>query len=60
MIVRPQRRAALVELVPASRPSASTRAPARYTVHVGDVHVEIGDDFAAETLRRILEVLRAC
>jgi transposase-like protein len=58
MVVRPRRRAALVELVPASRPSAS--APARYAVHLGEVRVEVGDDFAAETLRRILEVLRAC
>jgi hypothetical protein len=29
-------------------------------VHLGEVRVEVGDDFAAETLRRILEVLRAC
>ena len=56
MVVRS--RAALVELVPASRPSAS--AAARYAVHVGEVRVEIGDDFAAETLRRIIEVLRSC
>jgi hypothetical protein len=58
VIVQPRRRAALVELVPAPRPSAS--APARYVVHVGEVRVEVGDDFAAATLRRILEVLRAC
>ncbi len=55
---RPRPLAALVELVPAARPSAIGRA--RYAVHVGEVHVEVGDDFAAETLRRILEVLRAC
>lgn len=48
--------AALVELVPASRPGVS----ARYTVHVGELRVEVGDDFAVETLRRILEVLGAC
>ena len=51
-------RAALVELVPSARPSAGSIA--RYAVHVGEVRVEIGDDFDAETLRRILEVLRAC
>jgi hypothetical protein len=32
----------------------------RYVVHVGVLRVEVGDDFAAETLRRIVEVLRAC
>ncbi|MBZ0232471.1 MAG: hypothetical protein K8M05_09095 [Deltaproteobacteria bacterium] len=48
-------RAALVELVPASRPGA-----ARYVVHVGELRVEVGDEFAPETLRRIVEVLRAC
>lgn len=53
MVVRP--RAALVELVPAVRPGAG-----RYVVHVGELRVEVGDDFAAETLRRIVEVLRAC
>lgn len=53
MVVRP--RAALVELVPASRPGAG-----RYVVHVGELRVEVGDDFAPETLRRIVEVLRAC
>lgn len=58
MVVRPGPRAALVELIPSSRPSAIGRA--RYAVYVGEVHVEVGDDFAAETLRRILEVLRAC
>jgi hypothetical protein len=51
-------RAALVELVPSPRPSA--RVPARYMIHMGEVRVEVGDDFAAETLRRIVEVLRAC
>lgn len=58
MVVRPRPRAALVELVPAPRPSAT--APARYAVHVGEVRVDVGDDFDAATLRRILEVLRAC
>lgn len=60
MVVRPRlgQRAALVELIPAARPSAIGRA--RYTVYVGEVRVEVGDDFASETLRRIVEVLRAC
>jgi transposase-like protein len=55
-VVRPPPRAALVELVPASRPGVA----ARYAVHVGEFRVEVGDDFAAEALQRILEVLRAC
>lgn len=52
--IRP--RAALVELVPAPRPVAA----ARYTVRIGEIRVELSDDFDATTLRRILEVLRTC
>lgn len=52
--VRP--RAGLVELIPATRP----RPVARYTVHVGEARVELGDDFDAGALRRIVEVLRVC
>jgi hypothetical protein len=48
--------AKLVELVPVS-PVVSTR---RYLVRVGDASIEVDDDFDAATLRRILEVLRAC
>lgn len=48
-------RATLVELVP-----EMTRRPARYVVRVGDVAVEISDDFDSDTLRRIVEVLGAC
>lgn len=44
----------LVELVP------SATASARYTVRVADAEVELGDDFRADTLARLLEVLRAC
>lgn len=47
----------LVELVPAP---VSTTALARYRVRVGDAEVELGDDFQADTLRRLLEVLRGC
>jgi hypothetical protein len=54
MVARP--RAALVELVPASRPGVT----ARYVVHVGELRVEVGDDFEAEALRRIVEVLGVC
>ena len=54
LAVRP--RAAVVELVPAT-PLA---APPRYVVLVGDVRVEVGDDFDVATLRRLVEALRAC
>jgi transposase-like protein len=47
----------LVELV---RASSTPRAPQRYVVHVGEGSVEVGDDFDDQTLRRLLEVLRAC
>jgi hypothetical protein len=47
----------LVELVRTSPPPRSTR---RYLVHFGEGSVEVGDDFDDETLRRLLEVVRAC
>jgi hypothetical protein len=46
----------LIELVPMATPGAA----ARYVVRIGNGAVEIGDDFDAATLRRIVEVLRAC
>lgn len=51
-------RAQLVELVPTS--ISSTPRVARYTLRVGDVEVEFGDDFREETLARALGVLRGC
>lgn len=47
----------LVELVPASTPS---RGIGRYVVRVADGSVEVGDDFDAATLRRLLDVVRSC
>lgn len=47
----------LVELVPLPATPASER---RYVVQFGDVRLELGDDFDPRTLRRLLEVLRAC
>ena len=55
----PRARAAiakLVELVPAQ----TVRTPRRYTVRVGVLAVEVSDDFDADTLRRLVEVLRSC
>jgi hypothetical protein len=49
----------LVEVVPSA--SATTSATsARYVVRIAGVEVELGDDFRADTLRRLLEVLHAC
>jgi transposase-like protein len=47
----------LVELVPVAQTSSLTR---RYVVRVGDASIEVGDDFDAGTLRRLVEVLRTC
>jgi hypothetical protein len=49
-------RTRLVELVPVSAPSVAHR----YVVRIGDASVELGDDFDASSLRRIVEALRAC
>jgi hypothetical protein len=48
--------ARLVELVPVTMPST----PRRYVVRVGPGAVEVGDDFDAGTLGRIVEVLASC
>lgn len=53
----PRNEARLVELVPMSR---AARPERRYVVRVGDASIEVADDFDAGTLRRLLEVLRAC
>ena len=52
----PTKRARLVELVPASTPGVA----ARYVIRVHDTSIEVGDDFDAGTLKRIVEALRAC
>lgn len=52
----PRRKPRLIELVPAPAP----RAPTRYVVRIGDAAIELGDDFAEETLARTVRVLRAC
>ena len=48
---------ALVELVPRG-PVGATRA--RYVLEVGGARLEFGDDVSADTLRRVVEVLRSC
>jgi hypothetical protein len=44
-----------VELV-AAQPAPT----ARYVVRIGDVAVEVGDDFRDDTLRRLLAVVASC
>lgn len=46
----------LIELVP----TPVSHAGARYVVRVGDVALEVDDDFRDETLARIVRALRAC
>ena len=46
----------LVELVPG--PAGASRG--RYTLRIGDVTIELGDDFREETLARLVRALRAC
>lgn len=52
------KRVELVELVAAPQPTV--RARARYVVRVGQVGIEVGDDFDAATLRRLVAVVAAC
>jgi len=49
-------KAGLIELVP----TAVAQVAVRYVVRVGDVAIEVGDDFLDETLARAVRVLRAC
>ena len=58
---RRARGAGLVELVPSVVAGPLPRAgAARYTLRVMGAELEFGDDVHAETLRRVLEVLRSC
>jgi hypothetical protein len=52
------KRVELVELIAA--PSMPARATPGYTVRVGQLGIEVGDDFDAGTLRRLVAVLAAC
>jgi transposase-like protein len=47
----------LVELVAADR---SPRPPARYTVHVGELAVEVDAGFDDDVLRRLISVVASC
>ncbi len=59
---RPQRRVErslqLVELVPTE--VIASPVAARYAIKIAGAVVEFGDDARAETLKRVVEVLRSC
>jgi|WetSurMetagenome_2_1015567.scaffolds.fasta_scaffold237181_3 hypothetical protein len=48
----------LVEVTPMTPPAAHPEA--RYIVHVGDLAIEVSDDFKEDTLGRLLDVLSRC
>ena len=55
--VRAPAASALVELIP-REPASGTHA--RYLLEVGGARLAFGDDVSADTLRRVLQALRAC
>jgi hypothetical protein len=56
LVGRPAAKPTLIELVPTPSPPTA----ARYVVRVGDVAIDVADDFADETLVRLVRALRAC
>ncbi len=46
----------LVELVPAITAGSSSR----YVLHIGNLELELGDDFNEQTLRRLVVLLKSC
>ncbi len=52
-------RGGLVELLPPGRIKEQV-APPRYVLRVMGAELELGDDVCADTLLRVLEVLRSC
>jgi hypothetical protein len=49
-----------VVVAPKAVDAAAIRAPARYRVEVGVVTIEVGDDFRADTLQRLVHAVAAC
>jgi hypothetical protein len=56
----PSKSAQLVELVPRSRVELVAPTSARYVVRIEGAELEVGDDFDAETVARLVRVLRSC
>jgi hypothetical protein len=51
---------AVVVVAPAAGDAAPVRDHPRYRVEVGAVTIEVGDDFRADTLQRLLVAVAAC
>ena len=56
----PAKSTSLVELVPRSRVELVVPTSARYVVRIEGAEFEVGDDFDAETVARLVRVLRSC
>jgi hypothetical protein len=56
----PAKSTSLVELVPRSRVELVVPTSARYVVRIEGAELEVGDDFDAETVARLVRVLRSC
>jgi hypothetical protein len=56
LVARPAAKPKLTERVPMPLPSKATRL----VVRVGEIGIEVGDDFNDETLVRLVRALRAC
>ncbi len=56
----PAKSTQLVEFVPRSRVELVVPTSARYVVRIEGAELEVGDDFDAETVARLVRVLRSC
>ncbi len=56
----PAKSTQLVEVVPRSRVELVVPTSARYVVRLEGSELEVGDDFDAETVARLVRVLRSC
>lgn len=56
----PAKSTSLVEVVPRSRVELVVPTSARYVVRIEGAELEVGDDFDAETVARLVRVLRSC
>ena len=56
----PGKSTSLVELVPRSRVELVVPTSARYVVRIEGAELEVGNDFDAETVARLVRVLRSC
>lgn len=43
-----------------SKPAVASRRSSRYILHIGEIAIEVSDDFEEATLSRLLKVLAPC